>query len=97
HLHDLQPLNELLASASKLDQVFDAGDFQAMPPGKPHQLRQPRHRSVLAQDFADHAYRAAPGELHQINGRFGMPCALQNTTRSSAQWKDMAWLHEIFR
>ena len=68
-----------------------------MFPGEIHQLGQPRHRAVVAHDFADHTDGPAAAQFHQINRRFGVARALQHPAGLGAQGKDMTRLNQFLR
>lgn len=55
-----------------------------------HQVRQPGHGAIFLGQLAQYSVRFEPGELHQIDGRFGVTTAGQHPTRAGAQREDMA-------
>ena len=62
-----------------------------------HQLRQPRHRPVVIQDFAKHAGWLQTRQTREIDCRFGVPGAPQHAACLRAQREDVPGLHEIIR
>ena len=60
-----------------------------------HQVRQPGHGAIFLGQLAQYSVRFEPGELHQIDGRFGVTTAGQHPTRAGAQREDMAGSMQI--
>ena len=95
HFNDLLRLYEFFAYAPMRDQTLDRTNAQAMLFAEFHQLRQPRHGTVVVQNFAEHSRRLESGHSCQIDGGLGVPGASQDTSVLRAQWKDMPGLVEI--
>ena len=70
--YHLFELDQLFALSSIGDQTLDRANAQPVLFAELHQLRQPRHRSVVMQDFAEHAGRLQPGHPRKIDRRFGV-------------------------
>ena len=60
-----------------------------------HELRQPGHRAVLAEDFADDGGRLESGQGGEVDGGLGVAGALEDAARSRAKREDVARLHEF--
>ena len=96
--HDLLALRPAFrVSAAMRDQALDRANAQPVLFPELHQLRQPRHRSVVMQDFAKHARRLQPGQPREIHGRFRMTRAPQHAAVLGAQRKDVPRLDQIVR
>ena len=95
-LDDLDALDQFLARAPVMDQIFDGADFQFVAAGKTLQLPQSRHRTVFAHDLADDAHGAEARELDQVHCGLGVSGALQNPARLGAQGKHMPRLRQVF-
>ena len=95
--HDLLQLHQFFAYAPVRDQTLDRANAQPMFLAELHQLRQPRHRSVVVQDFAKHSRRLQSGHSREIDGRFGVTCASQHAAILGPQRKHMTRLIEIVR
>src|SRR6266702_730778 len=78
-----------------MDQVGYGANLEAMLAGKFEQLRQPRHRAVIAHDFADDADGPAACELDQVHRGLGVAGALQHAAWPRSQREYVAWLHQI--
>ena len=94
-LHDLHPLHQLLACSPVFDQCFNRANLQPVFLREINQLRQPRHRAVVAHDFANHADGPAACQLHQVHRCFRVPGALQHAAGFGAQWKHVPRLHQV--
>src|SRR5262249_23930804 len=90
-------LDQFLAGAPELDEVGDGADLEPMFAGEPDQLGQARHGAVVAHDFANDSDGPLPGELDQVDGRFGVAGPLEDAARARAQRENVAGLHEVFR
>ena len=97
HLHHLLALDQLLAHAAIRDQALDGADAESVLFAELHQLRQPRHRAVVVQNFAKHAGRLQAGEPRKIDRRLGVTGATQHAALLGAQREDVPGLDEIFR
>jgi len=78
HFYHLDALDQPFPGAPVLDQILDRGQLQPVAAGKFQQIRQPRHRAVLAQNLADNGDGPAAGQLDQVHGRLGVARALQD-------------------
>src|SRR2546430_7682676 len=87
HFHYLLELDQFLAFAPVSDQTLNRADTQSVLLAKLHQLWQPRHRSVVMQNFTKHTHWLQTGHSRKINGRFRMPGATQHAAILRSQWK----------
>ena len=78
-LHDLLRFDELFREPAMSDQALDSADAQAMFLPELHQLRQPRHRSVIVQNFAENPGRLESRHPREIHGRFRVTGATEHT------------------
>ena len=76
--HDLLAHDQFFAQSAISDQALDRADAQLVLFLELHQLRQPRHRAVVVQDFAEHPGRLQAGHARQIDRRFGVAGAAQH-------------------
>ena len=93
----LLAFHQFLPHAPVRDQALDRANAQPMFFLELHQLRQPRHRSVVVQNFAENSGRLQSGEARKIHCRFGVAGAAQHTAVFCSQREDVAGLHEICR
>src|SRR5256885_17212167 len=87
HFHYLLELDQFLALSPVSDQTLNRADTQSVLLAKLHQLWQPRHRSVVMQNFTKHARRLQPGQARKIDSRFRMPSPTQHAAILGSQWK----------
>ena len=62
-----------------LDEIRDRDHQQLVAPGELRQLRHARHRAVIVHDFADDAGGVKPGDACEIDRRFRLPGADENS------------------
>jgi hypothetical protein len=77
------------------DEIGHGDHFQPVKFAELHEVRNARHRSVVAHDFADHGSRRQPGNAGQIHGSFGLAGANQDSPVSRAKREDVARACEI--
>lgn len=90
-----QGLDKFLAIVAVLDQLLDGDELEAELLAELDQFREACHGSVLIEDFTKDPGWGKAGEYGEINGRLGMPGALQDAARARAQGEDMAWLDKL--
>ena len=88
-------LDEALAALAIGDEVRHRNDLEAVLAREGQNLGAAFHRSVVIDEFANHAGRVKPCELHEIDGRFRMARAHQHAARLGDEREDMARAHEI--
>src|SRR5438477_12315127 len=62
-------LDQSLGLAAVMDQIDDRADLEPMLPRKLHEIRQPRHRTVIVHDLAQHRSRGMPRQPREIAAR----------------------------
>ena len=95
HENRFLSVDQLLAFPAVRDEVLDRAEFEPVLAFKFHQVRKPRHRAVLLEDFADDSGRIKSGQAGQVHGGLRMSGPLKNPSRFGLQWEHMPWLDEI--
>ena len=78
-----------------LDDLVDGHDRDAVVGGEPLEEPEARRRAVLAEHLADHRDRRQPREPREIDRGFGVPTALEHSTRTGAEREHMAGAGEV--
>jgi hypothetical protein len=90
-------LDELVVPAPVRDQVGDRDHLQPVARAVALEVRNARHRAVVVHHLADDAARVEPGEPREVDGRLGLPGALQHAAGLGLEREDVAGLHEVLR
>jgi hypothetical protein len=77
------------------DQLGDGDHLQPVPAGISEQAPHPCRAAVLVEDLADHPGGRQPGEAGEVDGRLGVPGALEHSIGTGAQREDVTGLHEV--
>ena len=92
---DDDALDEVLVLPPVLDQVGDGDHLQPVALAVADQVGDARHRAVLVHDLADDAGGREPGEARQVDGRLGLPRALEDAAGAGPQREDVPRLDEV--
>ena len=87
--------DQLLALVAVFDQRRDGDERHLVALLEFHELRQPGHRAVLTEDFADDGGRLESGQGREVDGGLGVAGALKHAARPRAKREDVARLHEF--
>ncbi len=79
------------------NEVGDGQEFHAVLAAEFDELRDARHGAVVVHDFADHAGVIEAGQAREIDRRFGLSGADEDSAIAGAQGVDVSWAGEIFR
>ena len=90
-------LDQPLVLRAIVDEVGDRADFQAMLLGERDQVGQSRHRTVVAQDLADHRRRREPGQRGEIAASLGVTGAHEHAAFLRHDRKNMTGLDDVGR
>ena len=82
---------------ARTDQLFDRDDLDVVLLREFIELGRAHHRAVVTHDLAAEAAFLQAGEAHQVDGRFRVAGALQDTAFSGLERKHMARAAEVFR
>src|SRR3954466_9535698 len=90
-----QLCDQLLSAAAMLDEVRDREHLDAVAVRELAELGQARHRAIGIHDLADYRGGIEARELAQVDGRFGLPGAAQDTALGVAQGQDVAGARKV--
>ena len=90
-------LDQLLVPAAVGDQVGDRDHLQPVALAVGRQVRDARHRAVVVHDLADHAGRVQAGQAGEVDGRLGLPDALEHAAGLGLEREHVAGLDELAR
>jgi hypothetical protein len=87
--------DEALGLPAVGDQRGDGDHAQTVTTGVGDEIADPGHRPVLVEDLADDARRRQACQAREIDGRLGVPGALEHPAAAGAQREDVAGVHEV--
>src|ERR1043165_7473126 len=97
HFDDFHAFDQFFARAPKMNKVGDGANFKPMLFGELDQVSQASHGAVLFEYLADNGDGPAASEAGQIDRGFSVSGALQDSSWTRSQWKNVAGLDEIVR
>ena len=89
------PMDEPVAREPVPDEIADRDHRQRVPLGEPRQVRQARHRPVVAHDLAEGAAGLEPGQRDEIHRGFRMSGAPQHAARRGPERKHVAGARQV--
>lgn len=89
--------DQLLRTASVLDQIGDSRQLHIEALRHLDQLLDTSHFTIIAHDLTDHAHGLQPGQTHQIDRRFGVAGTLQDAAAPRHQRANMSGTIEVAR
>ena len=90
-------LDEPVVLAPVGDQVGDRDHLQPVARAVALEVGDARHRAVVVHDLADHAGGVQARQPREVDGRLGLPRALQHAAGLGLQREDVAGLDEVAR
>src|SRR5579885_1114912 len=82
-------MDERVAADAVLDEARDGDDLEVVALGEGLEVRQARHRAVLAHDLADDARRLEAGEPREVDRAFGLAGAHEHAAAARPQREDV--------
>ena len=95
--HHLLALDQFFFQPPISDQALDGADAEAVLFLEFHQLRQPGHRAVIVQDFAENTGGLQTSHAREIDRRFGVPRTSKDAAVLRAKRKDVTGLDQVVR
>ena len=89
--------DELVVAAAVGDQVGDRDHAQPVAGAVLDQFGHPRHRAVVVHHLADHAGRVQARQAREVDGRLGLPGALEHAAGAALEREHVARLDEVAR
>ena len=90
-------LDQALGALAVGDQVGDRDHLQVVALAVADEVGHARHRAVVVHDLADDARGDQPGQAREVDGRLGLPGALEHAAALGLEREDVAGLDEVVR